>query len=77
MLIQTTSKRLIELIEDLVKDLKKDQELSKFEKTLILDGAMILVTSLLNITDDETLETVEVLNRIKAEFDLYLILIDD
>lgn len=77
MIIQTTSKHLIELIEDLAKDLKKDQDLSPINKISMLEGATGLVACLLNITDAETLETVEALNRIKAEFNLYLTLIED
>lgn len=77
MMILTTSKHLIQLIEDLAKDLKKDQDLSSINKISMLEGATGLATCLMNFANDETLETVEEFNRIKAEFNLYLTIIED
>lgn len=75
MIIQTTSKHLIELIEDLAKDLKKDRDLSPLNKISTLEGAVGLAACL--IDDILDYDSVEAIARIKAEFQLYLTLVED
>lgn len=75
MLIQTTSKHLIELIEDLAKDLKKDQDLTRVNKLLILESSINVVLCLLSEAED--FDSVDEVRRIEAEFKLYSRLIED
>lgn len=73
MIIQTTSKHLIELIEDLAKDLKKDQDLTRVNKLLIMESSINIALCLLSEAED--FDGVEQIRRIEAEFKLYLALI--
>lgn len=75
MLIQTTSKHLIELIEDLAKDLKRDQDLTRVNKLLILESSINVVLCLLSEAED--FDSVDEVRRIEAEFKLYSRLIED
>lgn len=75
MIIQTTSKHLIELTEELAKDLKKDQDLTSVNKLLILESSINVALCLLNEAED--FDSVDKIRRIKAEFKLYLTLIED
>ena len=73
MIIQTTSKHLIELIEELAKDLKKDQDLTRVNKLLIMESSINIALCLLSEAED--FDSVEQIHRIEAEFKLYLALI--